>query len=108
MFLSTKYVEIIEAGNLIQEHWKTKCSKSQDRYARKIQYVYREFRKRTPTNAWLAWLSLPNDNIPEDEKFLKIAMYRRCNPNMVSYFINNKYEEYYISYDWIDRKKIQL
>ncbi|RIB03539.1 hypothetical protein C2G38_2224775 [Gigaspora rosea] len=38
----------------------------------------------------------------------KIAIYRRCNPNMVSYFINNKYKEYYIPYDWISRKKIQL
>jgi len=27
---------------------------------------------------------------------------------MLSYFYNNKYEEYYIPYDWIGRKKNQL
>ncbi|CAG8538564.1 6352_t:CDS:2 [Ambispora gerdemannii] len=78
-----------------------------------------------------AWNAMRNDNIPDDKKFLgltsrkvknpqtrdqfnqwkaeKIAMYKKYNsPQMLSFFHNSKYEEYYIPYDWIGRKKNQL
>jgi len=39
----------------------------------------------------------------------KIAMYKKYNsPQMLSFFHNSKYEEYYIPCDWIGRKKNQL
>ena len=128
-----RYIEKIEPADLIKYHWDHECNnpKSQDGYARIIQTAYRRFKERVPSNARLAWLSLPNDNIPDDKKFLglttckvknpqtrdqfnqwraeQIAMYERCNsPQMLSYFYNSKYEEYYIPYDWIGRKKNQL
>ncbi|CAG8581846.1 887_t:CDS:1, partial [Ambispora gerdemannii] len=78
-----------------------------------------------------AWNAIRDDGTSNDKKFLgltgrkvknsqtrdqfnqwryeRIAMYKRCNnPEMFSFFHNSKYEEYYIPYDWIGRKKNQL
>ncbi|CAJ0912021.1 20999_t:CDS:2 [Entrophospora sp. SA101] len=71
-----------------------------------------------------------NDNTPNDKKFLgltphevknpqtrnqfnlwiaeMIAMYRRDNRDMLCFFLNRNYEEYYILYDWMGDKKNQL
>ncbi|CAG8521940.1 3792_t:CDS:2 [Ambispora gerdemannii] len=57
-------------SDLIENHWKTECSKTHDGYARKIQPAFREFRKRELSNARLAWNSCKNDSIPTEDKFL--------------------------------------
>ncbi|RHZ61677.1 hypothetical protein Glove_346g89 [Diversispora epigaea] len=60
--ISTNSVGLIKLG--------TKKPKSQDGYARIIQNAWRRFRERVPSNAKLAWNSLPNDGTSEDKKFL--------------------------------------
>ncbi|CAJ0851421.1 12406_t:CDS:2, partial [Entrophospora sp. SA101] len=32
----------------------------------------------------------------------QIEMYRKCNSDMIRLFLDRKYEEYYIPYDWIE------
>ncbi|RHZ75665.1 hypothetical protein Glove_212g179 [Diversispora epigaea] len=88
--------------------------------AKIIQKFWRRFQEKEPSNVRLAWDSLPNDNTPDDKKFLgstsrkvknstsldqfnlrkaeQVAMYR-CNPSMLSFILNEEYEEYYIPYD---------
>jgi hypothetical protein len=118
--------------DLMKDHYDYECSNHRTDFgrARLIQRLWKIFREREPSNARLSWNSLPNDNTPDDKNFLgltsckvknsqtrdqfnlwnaeKIAMYKRCNPSMVYLFLNKKYEEYYIPYDWIGSKKNQL
>ena len=98
-------------------------------YARIIQKFWRSFKEKEPSNARLAWLSLPNDNIPEDKKFLGLTSHEvknsqtreqfnqwrtkwiefyKNNPMLCSSIINRQYKEYYIPDNWIDSKKSQL
>ncbi|CAG8816560.1 26520_t:CDS:1, partial [Dentiscutata erythropus] len=58
------------------------CSKSKTKNgsARIIQSVWRRFKEREPSNARLVWLSLPNDNIPDDKKFLDLTSCKVKNP----------------------------
>ncbi|CAJ0839263.1 1534_t:CDS:2 [Entrophospora sp. SA101] len=94
-----------------------------------IQRAWRRFQEKEPSNAQLAWNSLPNDNTPDDKKFLGLTQHKIKNPQtreqfnqwrtkwielykndpmMRSSIINRQYEEYYIPYNWIDSKKSQL
>ncbi|CAJ0868181.1 18778_t:CDS:2 [Entrophospora sp. SA101] len=91
--------------------------------------AWRRFQEKEPSNAQLAWNSLPNDNTPDDKKFLGLTQHKIKNPQtreqfnqwrtkwielykndpmMRSSIINRQYEEYYIPYNWIDSKKSQL
>ncbi|RIB11846.1 hypothetical protein C2G38_2102531 [Gigaspora rosea] len=112
-----RYIERLEPADLMKQHWDYSCSKAKTRD------------ERDPSNARLAWLSLPNNNIPEDKKFLGLTSHEVKNPQtreqfnqwctkwieiykndymMRSSIIIRKYEEYYIPYNWIDSKKSQL
>ena len=129
-YARSRYVEIIKPEDLMQKHWDQECNKpkSQDGYARIIQNAWRRFRERVPSNAKLAWNSLPNDGTSEDKKFLGIIPRKIKNPISRQQFElrltkqiaeynkyqgrriipNRYYDEYYIPYDWIDSKKRQL
>ncbi|CAG8601066.1 9895_t:CDS:2 [Cetraspora pellucida] len=67
-FALYRYIEKIKPADLRKYHWNHECNKpkSQD--------------EREPSNAQLAWLSLPNDNIPDDEKFLGLISHKVENP----------------------------
>ncbi|CAG8513676.1 22718_t:CDS:2 [Cetraspora pellucida] len=89
-------------------------------------------KERDPSNAQLAWLSLPNNNTPKEVKFLGLTPHKVKNPifldqikmclnkeygkyikkyNRLPYiaeFKISRYQEYIIPYNWIDRKKNQL
>ncbi|CAJ0878502.1 9614_t:CDS:2 [Entrophospora sp. SA101] len=95
-----------------------------------IQQAWRNFKKRPESLASKVWNGIRNDNISNDKKFLgltrhkvknaqtrdqfnlwkaeQIEMYRKCNSDMIRLFLDRKYEEYYIPYDWIGSKKNQL
>ncbi|RHZ79484.1 hypothetical protein Glove_144g56 [Diversispora epigaea] len=97
-----------------------------------IQRAYRRFQERVPSNARLAWLSLPNDNTTDDEKFLGLTPHKVKNSTSIDRIkmcLNNEYaeyikkynrypfvaeyeieiyKEYIIPYDWIGSKKRQL
>ncbi|RIB20511.1 hypothetical protein C2G38_2080591 [Gigaspora rosea] len=126
-----RYIERLEPADLMKQHWDYSCSKAKTRdgLARIIQNAWRRFKERDPSNARLAWLSLPNDNILEDKKFLGLTSHEVKNPQtreqfnqwrtkwieiyknyymMCSSIIIRQYEEYYIPYNWIDSKKSQL
>jgi len=77
-----RYIEKIEPADLMKYHWDHECNnpKSQDGYARIIQTAYRRFKERVPSNARLAWNSLPNDNTPDDGKFLGLTRRKVKNP----------------------------
>jgi hypothetical protein len=62
-----RYVEIIKPEDLMQKHWDHECDKPKSRYghARIIQRAWRRFQEKEPSNARLAWNSLPNDNTPD-------------------------------------------
>ncbi|CAJ0846800.1 12130_t:CDS:2, partial [Entrophospora sp. SA101] len=129
-YARSRYVEIIKPEDLMQKHWDYECSKpkTKDASARIIQSAWKRFRGRVPSNARLVWNSLPNDNTPDDEKFLGltrhkiknpqtreqfnqwrtkwIELYKQCNLNIPLDIYVREYEEYYIPYNWIDSKKI--
>ncbi|CAG8689627.1 7434_t:CDS:2 [Cetraspora pellucida] len=123
-FAIYRYIETVEPADLMKQHWDYSYGS-----ARIIQNAWRRFKERDPSNAWLAWLSLPNDNIPEDKKFLGLMSHEvknpqtreqfnqwhtkwiefyKNNPMMRSSIINRQYKEYYIPDNWIDFKKSQL
>ena len=114
-------------------HWDNECDKPKTDFgkARIIQRAWRNYKNRPESLATQAWNAMRDDGTSNDKKFLglttckvknpqtrdqfnqwraeQIAMYKRCSsPQMLSYFHNSKYEEYYIPYDWIGRKKTQL
>ncbi|RIB20007.1 hypothetical protein C2G38_2180313 [Gigaspora rosea] len=83
----------------------------------KRRYVDCLVPKKEPSNAQLAWNSLPNDNTPDDKKFLDLTrckvknpqtreqfnqwctkwiLFYKNNPMMRSSIINRQYKEYYI------------
>nr|CAG8691429.1 1993_t:CDS:1 [Entrophospora candida] len=131
-YARSRYVEIIKPEDLMQKHWDYECSKpkTKDASARIIQSAWKRFRGRVPSNARLVWNSLPNDNTPDDEKFLGltrhkiknpqtreqfnqwhtkwIELYKQCNLNIPLDIYVREYEEYYIPVNWIDSKKRQL
>ncbi|RIB28846.1 hypothetical protein C2G38_2156800 [Gigaspora rosea] len=93
------------------------------------RYVDRLVPKKEPSNARLAWNSLPNNNTPDDKKFLGLTRCKIKNPQtreqfnqwrtkwieiykndymMRSSIIIRQYEEYYILVNWISSKKSQL
>nr|CAG8634095.1 7928_t:CDS:2 [Entrophospora candida] len=96
----------------------------------KLTQTWRNYKKRPESLASQIWNVVKNDNTLNDKKFLgltsykvkypqtrnqfnlwiaeMIAMYRRDNPDMLCFFLNRNYEEYYIPYDWIGDKKYQL
>nr|CAG8541308.1 12381_t:CDS:2 [Entrophospora candida] len=127
-----RFAEMVEPKDLMQDHWDNYCSRPKTDFgrARIIQRAWRRFQEKEPSNARLAWNSLPNDNTPDDKKFLgltqhkiknpqtreqfdqwrtkSIAMYKQCNLNIPLDIYVREYEEYYIPYNWIDSKKSQL
>ena len=132
-FTRQRYIDYLEPKDLMQEHWDHECNKPKTDFgkARIIQIAYRNYKNRPESLATQAWNAMRDDGTSNDKKFLgltrrkvknpqtrdqfnqwrdeRIAMYKRCNnPQMLSFFHNSKYEEYYIPYDWIGRKKSQL
>ena len=129
-----RYNERVEPKDLMQEHWNYSCSKAKTRdgSARIIQLAYRRFREKEPSNARLAWNSLPNDGTSDDEKFLTLIPHKIKNPtplDRIKMRLNKEYAEYIKKYnrypvgaefkirtykeyiipdDWIGRKKSQL
>ncbi|CAJ0839259.1 1532_t:CDS:2 [Entrophospora sp. SA101] len=55
-------------------------------YSRIIQSAWKRFRGRVPSNARLVWNSLPNDNTPDDEKFLGLTRHKIKNPQTQEQF----------------------
>ncbi|CAJ0879666.1 9412_t:CDS:2 [Entrophospora sp. SA101] len=86
-----------------------------------IRETWRNYKKRPESLTSQIWNVVKNDNTPNDKKFLGltsyevknpqtrnqfnlwiaeiIAMHRRDNPDMLCFFLNRNYEEYYIPYD---------
>ncbi|RHZ83490.1 hypothetical protein Glove_92g20 [Diversispora epigaea] len=129
-----QYIEKIVPSDLIISHWDNKCDKPKTDFghARVIQQAYKRFKERVPSNIRLAWNSLPNDEIPDDKKFLTLISYKIKNPtslDQIKMRLNNEYAEYIKKYNryplfaedkirrykeyiipdyWISRKKSQL
>ncbi|CAJ0844173.1 6282_t:CDS:1 [Entrophospora sp. SA101] len=129
-----RFIEIVESKDLMQYHWDHECDKPKTEFghARIIQRVWRRFQEKEPSNARLARNSLPNDNTPDDKKFLTLIPHKIKNPvsldqikirlnkeyaeyikkyNRFPYNVEfevSMYQEYIIPYDWIIRKKKQL
>ncbi|RHZ45688.1 hypothetical protein Glove_661g57 [Diversispora epigaea] len=122
-FTRQRYVDRLVPNN--------ECDKPKTDFgrARVIQRAYKRFKERVPSNARLAWNSLPNDGTPDDEKLLGLTRRKvknpqireqfnqwrtkwmelyKNNPMMRSSIINRQYKEYYIPDNWIDSKKSQL
>jgi len=115
-------------------HWDNECDKPKTDFgkARIIQRAWRRFQEKEPSNARLAWNSLPNDNTPDDKKFLGLIPQKIKNPDSldrlkthlnkeyaeyikeynrypyIAEFEIGIYQEYIISHNWINRKKEQL
>ncbi|RHZ88055.1 hypothetical protein Glove_26g317 [Diversispora epigaea] len=94
--------------------------------------AWRRFREKEPSNARLAWNSLPNDGTSDDEKFLTLIPHKIKNPtplDRIKMRLNKEYVEYIKKYNrypvgaefkirtykeyiipdyWISRKKSQL
>jgi len=131
-FTRKRYIEIIKPDDLMQKHWDHECDKpkSRDGYARIIQRAFRRFQEKEPSNARLAWNSLPNDNTPDDGKFLGLTrrkvknpqtreqfnqwrtkwmeLYKQCNLRIPLDIYVKEYKEYHIPDNWISCKKSQL
>jgi len=57
----------VDPFDLMKEHYDHECSRPHTDFghARLIQRVWRRFQEKEPSNARLAWNSLPNDNTPD-------------------------------------------
>ncbi|RIB01733.1 hypothetical protein C2G38_2229856 [Gigaspora rosea] len=118
-------------SDLMTSHWDNDCDKPKTDFkkARIIQRAFRQFQEKELSNARLARNSLPNDNTPDDRKFLGLTRYKVKNSQtreqfnqwhtkwieiyktdymMRSSIIIRQYEEYYIPVNWISSKKSQL
>ena len=60
--------------------------KCRDGYARIIQRTFRQFQEKEPSNAQLVWNNSPNDNTPDDEKFLDLTKHEVKNPQTQEQF----------------------
>ncbi|RHZ69850.1 hypothetical protein Glove_277g12 [Diversispora epigaea] len=103
-FTRQRYVDRLVSSDLMISHWNTECNKPKTDFghARVIQRAYKRFKERIPSNARLAWLSLPNDNIPDDEKFLTLIPYKIRNPislDRIKMRLNKEYTEYIKKYN---------
>ncbi|RHZ54744.1 hypothetical protein Glove_423g94 [Diversispora epigaea] len=133
-FTRQRYVDRLVPSDLMISHWDTECSKPKTDFgrARVIQQAYKRFQERVPSNARLAWNSLPNDGTSDDEKFLTLIPHKIKNPiplDRIKMHLNKEYAEYIKKYNrypvgaeftirtykeyiipdyWISRKKSQL
>ena len=103
-YLYRRFIEIVEPKDLMQHHWDTECDKpkSRDGHARIIQRAWRRFQEKEPSNARLAWNSLPNDNTPDDKKFLTLIPHKIKNPvslDQIKIRLNKEYAEYIKKYN---------
>ncbi|CAJ0858622.1 12644_t:CDS:2, partial [Entrophospora sp. SA101] len=103
-YLYRRFIEIVEPKDLMQHHWDTECSKpkTMDASARIIQSAWKRFRGRVPSNVRLVWNSLPNDNTPDDKKFLTLIPCKIKNPvslNQIKIRLNKEYAEYIKKYN---------
>ncbi|RHZ55612.1 hypothetical protein Glove_413g19 [Diversispora epigaea] len=129
-----KLIHVDNPEDLIQKHWDHECNKPKTDFgkARIIQRTFRRFKERVPSNARLAWNSLPNDGTPDNKKFLTLIPHKIKNPtslDRIKMRLNKEYAEYIKKYNrypvgaefeirtykeyiipdyWISRKKSQL
>ena len=131
-FTRQRYIDYLEPKDLMLEHWDYECNKPKTDFgkARIIQIAYRNYKNRPESLATQAWNAMRNDGTSDDGKFLGltrhkvknpqtreqfdqwrtkwITMYKQCNLRIPLDIYVREYEEYYIPYDWIGRKKNQL
>nr|CAG8597862.1 1175_t:CDS:2 [Entrophospora candida] len=126
IFNRRRYIEIIEAKDLMLDHWDHECAKPKTDFgcARIIQRAWRNFKKRPESLAAKVWNSVKADIIPDENKDLGIttrkvknlqtrdqfnlwrnnilAEYEKeKNFNMFFLYYRLEYEEYSIPDDWI-------
>ncbi|RHZ65135.1 hypothetical protein Glove_319g195 [Diversispora epigaea] len=84
MYVNVNLGPDVDPFDLMKDHYDYECSRPQSIYgylrsrtefgcARVIQKLWRNFRKREPSDAQLAWNSLLNDNTLDDKKFLGLT-----------------------------------
>ncbi|RHZ82013.1 hypothetical protein Glove_115g105 [Diversispora epigaea] len=78
-----KYVEIIEAKDLMVNHWNNKCDKPMTDFgkARIIQIAWKNYKNRPESLATRVWNALKTDDYPNDKKFLGLTPYKADRAN---------------------------